>query len=596
MAKYSVHQQPVETLLSWIKSGEIAIPEIQRPFVWKAAKVRDLIDSLYQGYPVGYIITWRNQDVKLKNGELSAGKKVLIDGQQRITALTAAIIGQRVLNKNYKEINITIAFNPLNEKFEVLNKAYEKSPEWINNINPIVNDEITISKARKAYMELNPDVDEDLVERRIESLKEIKNKQIGIIELAAGLDIDTVTEIFIRINGKGVVLSNADFVMSKIAADEEHEGNKMRKMVDYFCRLIVDKGFHKHMLDNDKSYLETNYYKGVKWMATGKDDLYVPDYIDMLRVAFTFKFSRGKFSDLVALLSGRNFATRTFEMEIAKTSYKNLAEGLLSFVNQTNYQRFLMIVKSTGLINAKLISSKNSLNFAYALYLKLREDGLGESETQGYVKRWLIMSILIGRYSGSAESRIDEDIKQIEEKGIAEYLTLMEQTHLGEGYWDFGIINDLDSSSVNNNAYNIYLAAQNNANAVAFLSKNMKISSLIEQRGDIHHIFPRKYLIDHGYSQKAYNQVANFVYTEQSTNIKVGKLEPKQYLDKVKSDIDKGTNEISTLDNKELLKENLTQNDIPETLHEATHTSYQAFLVSRRALMSKRIKAYYKSL
>ncbi|WP_246124748.1 DUF262 domain-containing protein [Algibacter pacificus] len=105
MSKYSVHQQPVETLLSWIKSGEIAIPEIQRPFVWKSAKVRDLIDSLYQGFPVGYIITWRNPDVKLKNGELSAGKKVLIDGQQRITALTAAVVGQRVLNKNYKEIN-----------------------------------------------------------------------------------------------------------------------------------------------------------------------------------------------------------------------------------------------------------------------------------------------------------------------------------------------------------------------------------------------------------------------------------------------------------------------------------------------------------
>ena len=137
MAKYSVHQHPVETLLSWIKSGEIAIPEIQRPFVWKAARVRDLIDSLYNEYPIGYIITWRNPDVKLKNGQLSMGKKVLIDGQQRITALTAAIVGQRVLNKNYKEENINIAFNPLTEKFDVLNKAYEKSPLWINNISEI---------------------------------------------------------------------------------------------------------------------------------------------------------------------------------------------------------------------------------------------------------------------------------------------------------------------------------------------------------------------------------------------------------------------------------------------------------------------------
>jgi hypothetical protein len=596
MAKYSVHQQPVETLLSWIKSGDIAIPEIQRPFVWNGAKVRDLIDSLYQGYPVGYIITWRNPDVKLKNGELSAGKKVLIDGQQRITALTAAIVGQRVLDKNYKEINIRIAFNPLEEKFDVLNKAYEKSPEWIDNINPIVNDEISISKAIRKYCQDNPDADEELVEERIENLKRIKTKQVGIIELDASLDIDTVTEIFIRINQKGVVLSNADFVMSKIASDEQHGGNKMRKMVDYFCRLLVDKGFIKHIQDNDTAFTQSDYFKEIKWMATGADDLYVPDYIDMLRVAFTFKFSRGKFSDLVALLSGRNFETRSYEGSIAEASYAKLSEGLSAFVNQTNYQRFVMIIKSTGLISKKLISSQNSLNFAYALYLKLREDGLGEAETQGYVKRWMVMSMFIGRYSGSAESRIDEDIKQINEKGIAAYLQQMEQAHLGPGFWDFGIINDLETSSVNNNAYNLYLAAQVNSNTVAFLSKSMKISTLIEQRGDVHHIFPKKYLMNNGYSQKAYNQVANFVFTEQATNIKVGMLTPKEYLDKVKAQIQTGTNGISTLDTETSLQENLVNNDIPSIIEEASHLVYEDFLEERRKLMANKLKVYYSQL
>ena len=596
MAKYSVHQQPVETLLSWIKSGDIAIPEIQRPFVWNGAKVRDLIDSLYQGYPVGYIITWRNPDVKLKNGELSAGKKVLIDGQQRITALTAAIVGQRVLDKNYKEINIRIAFNPLEEKFDVLNKAYEKSPEWIDNINPIVNDEISISKAIRKYCQDNPDANEDLVEERIENLKRIKTKQVGIIELDASLDIDTVTEIFIRINQKGVVLSNADFVMSKIASDEQHGGNKMRKMVDYFCRLLVDKGFIKHIQDNDTAFTQSDYYKEIKWMATGADDLYVPDYIDMLRVAFTFKFSRGKFSDLVALLSGRNFETRSYEGSIAEASYAKLSEGLSAFVNQTNYQRFVMIIKSTGLISKKLISSQNSLNFAYALYLKLREDGMGEAESQGYVKRWMVMSMFIGRYSGSADSRIDEDIKQINEKGIAAYLIQMEQANLGLGFWDFGIINDLETSSVNNNAYNLYLAAQVNNNAVAFLSKNMKISTLIEQRGDVHHIFPKKYLMNNGYPQKAYNQVANFVFTEQATNIKVGMLTPKDYLDKIKAQIEAGTNEISTLDSTTSLQENLINNDIPSIIEEASHLVYEDFLEERRRLMAKKLKGYYESL
>lgn len=596
MSKYSVHQQPVETLLSWIKSGEIAIPEIQRPFVWKSAKVRDLIDSLYQGYPVGYIITWRNPDVKLKNGELSAGKKVLIDGQQRITALTAAVVGQRVLNKNYKEINIRIAFNPLTQKFEVLNKAFEKSPEWINNINPIINDEVSITKAIRAYMTLNPEADEDLIEDRIENLKRIKTKQVGIIELDSSLDIDTVTDIFIRINQKGVVLSNADFVMSKIASDEVYGGNKMRKLVDYFCRLLVDKDFNKHIIDNDTAFAESDYYKALKWMATGTDDLYLPDYIDVLRVAFTYKFSRGKFSDLVALLSGRNFEARTYESAIAERSYNKLSEGLSDFVNQTSYQRFIMLVKSAGLINQKLISSKNSLNFSYALYLKLRNEAMPESEIQHYVKRWLIMSLLISRYSGSAESMIDEDIKQINEKGIAVYLKQMEQNHLGQGFWEFALVSQLESSSVNNNAYNVYLAAQCYNSSSAFLSKSMKISSLIEQRGDVHHIFPKKHLSKNGYTPKQYNQVANFVYTEQATNIKVGMLTPQDYLNKVMEQIKEGVFDISSLDSKKVLEENLHLNDIPSSLQTSTHLDYENFLMERRKLMATKIKKYYEQL
>lgn len=596
MTKYSVQQQPIETLLTWIKSGEIAIPEIQRPFVWKAAKVRDLIDSLYNGYPVGYIITWRNPDVKLKNGELSAGRKVLIDGQQRVTALTAAIVGQRVLDHNYKEIYIRIAFNPISEKFDVLNKAYENSPEWINSINPIINDEISISRAIREYIAANPGVDEALIESRIENLKRIKSKQVGIIELDHSLDIDTVTEIFIRINQKGVVLSNADFVMSKIASDEQNGGNKMRKMIDYFCRLVVDKDFNKHIIDNDKGFYTHQYYSAIRWMASGVDKLYVPNYIDFLRVVFTYKFNRGKFSDLVALLSGRNFETRTYEVGIAEQSFQKLSEGLLDFVNQTNYQRFSMLVSSTGLISSKLISSKNSLNFSYALYLKLREEGLPEAQIQHYVKRWLIMSLLIGRYSGSSESTIDEDIKQINEKGIQVYLGQMEQNHLGTGFWEFRLVSDLETSGSGNNAYNVYLAAQCSIGSNAFLSKDMRINTLIEQRGDIHHIFPKAYLVGHKVPQKMYNQVANYVYTEQATNIKAGKQAPKEYLNKILDQMRSGVRDISSLTSDTELTNNLVQNDIPGDIVDATYLEYEDFLRRRRLLMSEKIKAYYDGL
>lgn len=103
MSNYNVNNSTVESIISWIKNKMIAIPEIQRPFVWDATKVRDLLDSLYKNYPVGYIITWQNPDTKLKDGSVSSGKKILIDGQQRITALTAAITGQEIIDSNYKK-------------------------------------------------------------------------------------------------------------------------------------------------------------------------------------------------------------------------------------------------------------------------------------------------------------------------------------------------------------------------------------------------------------------------------------------------------------------------------------------------------------
>ena len=102
MSKFEVNNVSISTLLGYVNDGTIAIPEIQRPFVWKSIQVRDLIDSLYQEYPVGYIITWKSPDVKLKDGTKSEEKQILIDGQQRITALTAALLGQEVLEENYK--------------------------------------------------------------------------------------------------------------------------------------------------------------------------------------------------------------------------------------------------------------------------------------------------------------------------------------------------------------------------------------------------------------------------------------------------------------------------------------------------------------
>jgi len=271
MQKYSVNQQLIETVLAWVKAGEIAIPEIQRPFVWDSSKVRDLMDSLYQGYPVGYLIAWKNPDVRLKDRSKSEGKKIMIDGQQRITALMAAILGQYVINSTYERVKIKIAFHPVEEKFEVQNPAIMKDKIWLPDISEVING--SVLKIVREYLKVNPEADEEHIERAITNLVNIPKKQIGLIELASDLDIDTVTEIFIRINSKGVVLSQADFAMSKIASNTSYGGNELRKTIDYFCHLSVAPEFYKHIVDNDVEFAQTNAFRQMEWLKTENDDM-----------------------------------------------------------------------------------------------------------------------------------------------------------------------------------------------------------------------------------------------------------------------------------------------------------------------------------
>lgn len=596
MQKYSVNQHLIETLLTWVKSGEIAIPEIQRPFVWDSSKVRDLMDSLYQGFPIGYVIAWRNPNVRLKDGSMSEGKKILIDGQQRVTALTAAILGEYVIDKTYKRVKIKIAFNPLLEKFEVQNPAILKDVSWLPNISEAINGDISILKLVRHYLAQNPDADEDVVEKSFTNLINIPKKQIGIIELAHDLDIETVTEIFIRINSKGVVLSQADFAMSKIASNTDYNGNVLRKAIDYFCHLAISPEFYKHIEDNDKEFTKTDFFQKMQWLKSENEDLYDPTYTDMIRVAFTSQFNRGKLSDLVSLLSGRNFETRTFEDSIAEESFSKFKVGVLNFMNETNFKRFLMIIKSAGFISPKLIRSQNALNFAYILYLKLKELNVNSVAIESYVRRWFVYSTLTGRYSGSAESYFDYDIKQIHERPFEEYLKEKEEGELSEAFWNASLPQSLDTSVASSPYFNVFLASQVKTNDKGFLSKDVLVSDLISLRGDIHHLFPRDYLKKNGLDRGKYNQIANYVFMQSEINIKVGNKPPKDYFGLINKQIDDDNKLVSGISSQNELLENLRSNCVPTEIMTMDIDDYAEFLILRRKLMAQKIKQYYFTL
>ena len=598
MAQFDVNSTSVENIISSIKAGDIAIPEIQRPFVWDATKVRDLMDSLYKGFPVGYIIVWKNPDIRLKDGKISYGKKILIDGQQRITAIQAAIVGQEVVDASYKKKRITIAFNPIEETFEVCNPAIRKNIRWISDIADVFGVGFDAWEFVNQYCEANGITGKQSdINKTIMKLMAIKGINLGVTELSQSLTIDEVTDIFIRINSQGVVLSQADFAMSKISSDDKYGGSIIRKMIDYFCHFMRRPSDSEAIIANDNDFVSSPALNKIKWIAEEQDDVYVPSYTDVLRVSFTHKFRRGKIADLVSLLSGRNFETRENLESIAQESFAKLREGVEAFVNKTNFQRYLMIVKSLGIVDASMVRSQNVLNFGYILYLSLKEQNFKPAKIESLVRRWIVLTILIGRYSGSAESVIDYDIKRFTEQNPEDFVKNMEEGELSDAFWNTVLVQRLDTSVSSSPYFLVFLMAQVKRGARGFLSSQINVQSLIEQRGDIHHIFPKKYLQKNGVNnRKDYNQIANYVYTQSEINIKIKDTAPRDYMSNMKSQISGAGSYYGNINNAEDLDANLSENCIPKDIVEMDVSNYNEFLSERRIMMAQYIKQYYQSL
>lgn len=594
--RYSVTPHPIETLLTWVKSGEIAIPEIQRPFVWDATKVRNLLDSLYQGYPVGYLIAWRNPSVRLKDGSTSSGKRILIDGQQRVTALMAALLGQEVLTKDYETVRIRIAFHPVEERFEVSNPAIRKDSAWIPDLAAVFSPDASLTELTDDYSERNPDANRKKVSRILERVRKIINNHVGIIELAEDLDIETVTEIFIRVNSAGASLSQADFAMSKIAANDTYGGNMLRKAIDYFCHLAVAPEFLSRIEKGDKAFATSEFLPKMRWLKDVNDDLYDPSYTDMLRVAFTSEFRRGKLQDLVALLSGRNFETKQYEEAVAEEAFARLKTGVLNFMNKTHFDRLTMILRSAGFITSNLIRSQNAINFAYILYLRGRAEGMPAADIERLVRRWYVMSLLRGRYSGSPETAFDFDIRQIEARGLSTYSDAVIDAELPESFWTTLLPQEMETSSASSPYFLVYQAAQAKLGDLGFLSRDITVRDLLLNRSDVHHVYPRNHLKNQGLTRGRYNQIANFVLAQSEINIAIGDKAPAVYFAELAEQCNGSPKKYGGITEMEELRANLAMSCVPDTMLDGEIPDFGDFLEMRRHLMATRIKTYFEGL
>lgn len=246
------------------------------------------------------------------------------------------------------------------------------------------------------YVQKNPDADRDTIEQAIDRLLDIRNRQLGVIEFETDLTIDEVTEIFIRINSKGKALNQADFVMSKLAANTTYNGNMLRKAIAYFSHLAKNPDWYGDM-QKDTEFMESDFAPRLSWLKDDRGDIFDPSYNDILRIAFMYQFHRAKMKDLVSLLGGRNFDTRMFEEDIAEESFSKLTEGVKTFMNEFSFKQFVLAIESAGFNQKRLNNSQMTLNFAYTLYLMLHDTAdIPKEKIKFYVAKWYVLSTLTG--------------------------------------------------------------------------------------------------------------------------------------------------------------------------------------------------------
>lgn len=591
---YKITQYSVSSILGYVENSQIAIPEIQRPFVWKGEEVRALIDSLYEGYPIGYLIVWQNSQVRVRNFGKGGTKKILIDGQQRVTALMAALLGKEVLDEQYQSHRIRIAFNPLagkgEERFAVCDTKHEEDSRWIPDISIFFRRDFSFRQFEKEYKEANPDEDFTPLEESVDTLKEIVKHQVGVIELSFLLDIDVVSEIFIRINLQGKPLNQEDFVMSKISVNEQYGGDYIRNCIDYFCHLLREPSFYQVLQQNETEFFNSEYGKALTWCQNEEQSLYIPSYADVLKVVLISYFGKTRIGDLVHLLSGRDgekkgFSKKEISKKVSEEAFEKLGAGVKAFVCEENFQGFQKALKKAGYSCSRLLYSQSVLNYCYAMYLLMYRQGIGEKERESLLTKWITMAMITGHYQSGGESTVQKDYANAQEEGFASYLAQIEELKLTDEFYNNILPEKFTSTTARTAPFLAYVATQC-ARGVHSLYSDVTIEELYKNKTESYQILPKAYLAKCGYkTREIYGQAANLTYISKEIKDIIRKKSPVDY----KEDLEKaiGIEKICT---------SLKENGLAETIFTANETDVIQILADRRRQMASEIRDFYKTL
>ncbi|MBO5729899.1 MAG: DUF262 domain-containing protein [Treponema sp.] len=578
----------IKNLVSDVRIGKIGLPDLQRPFVWKDNKVRDLFDSMLRGYPIGYVMLWESpSDYEEKKVSIGSNKKIyeepkelVIDGQQRLTALVAAMYGVKVRDKSYNEREIKISYNPLIREFAVWTNAIDRDQEWVTKISDVflAKENNSFTKFRRDYINgLNDarnkksepeltDEERDLIEDNLNALLGLEDFSVPTLEISQGADEQDVADIFVRVNSGGQNLNENNFIQTLIAVYEKDVHDKITK----FCqdsRIPKDGTSYNQIMEIDPQHL--------------------------VRMAVGVGFHRARLKYAYMLLRGKNLETGKYSDETRTQNLNIFKDALENVMNLNNWHSFLHCVASAGYVSDKIIASSNAVVFSYVLYLigKL-EYKVASLQLNKIISKWFFMSAITYFYTGSTESEVERQFADLRNVHTSdEFVAYLEKniaSRFTDDYFNLTLPNELNTSSAISPAWYGYIASQIVLNTPLLFGTSGLAKYLLpgvngtKNAIDKHHIFPKNYLTQFGYTtDRDRNQVANFTYLDYVTNIDISDDSPVNYIERYKNKLG------------DSYKTHCENHCLPKDFEKL---DYMEFLNERRMLMAQLIKKAFMVL
>ena len=572
----------LSSLMSDIANGELALPDIQRPFVWKNVKVRDLLDSMYRGYPIGYLLFW---DTGTRAGTRQIGtdhkqlvpRRVIVDGQQRLTSLYAVIMGIPVVRENFSTERIEIAFNPLAGRFEVADAAIHRDKRFVPNISAIWDKGTNLIQFAGDYIERLKSQPGGITPEEIASAQNalgrvhnLLNYPFTVLALTSQAEAEQVSDVFVRINSEGKKLNQSDFILTLMSVFWDEGRNQLEE----FSRSA-----------NKVSDGAT---------ASPYNHLFQPAPDQLLRVAIAVGFRRARLSAVYSILRGRGDPKGDDLTERRDQQFELLKSGQSATLNIQYWQDFLRCIALAGFRSSRIISSENALVFTYSLYLIGRTQfHVEEHALRKCIAQWLFMSSLTGRFTSSPESQMEFDLARLRAVSTSteflEALKVICTSTLTSDFWTITLPSDLATSAASSPSMFAFFASLNVLDARALYSghtaRELMDPALRGTRASLerHHLFPVAYLKRIGFGdQRDYNQIANYAIVEWGDNASVADAEPCSYVPALEQRFDEQTLNLMYR-------------------HHALPMGWQdlefgVFLRERRILMAQTIREAYETL